>query len=156
MSAVQRPNDSGSAGKVTAKRIRQRVADWQQRIDQLYALISKWLARDPVYHVTTSHLVTLDEELMRANRVAPVELRVLEVRRKDDDELLLSFVPHGLWIIGANGRLDVIGPNQTWILVDQSEPFAKKSDWELYSRRPKAPSVAFESATLRNLIDSST
>jgi hypothetical protein len=33
------------------------------------------------------------------------------------DQVLASFVPRGLWLIGAWGRIDVITPTQTQMLI---------------------------------------
>jgi hypothetical protein len=47
--------------------------------------------------------------------------------------------PKGLWILGVNGRVDLIKKDASWILVDRSEPLAPVSNWHLYSSNRQGP-----------------
>jgi hypothetical protein len=58
--------------------------------------------------------------LMRRFDVSPREMPVFELR--SGPERVMRIQPKGLWIIGANGRVDLITKATAPILVDQSEP----------------------------------
>ena len=69
------------------------------------------------------------EELMQKLSVHPETLDLLEVYRGRD--LVATIKPIGLWIVGANGRLDVLTRNGATILVDKAEKFHKPR-WVAY------------------------
>jgi len=61
------------------------------------------------------------------------KIDVLRVIRPDGTNAAIFF-PRGLWIIGANGRIDLriirpIGGSETYLLLDQSEPFSGPAQW---------------------------
>ena len=114
---------------VTKKEIESRVQDWQQRLIVLYSDIQKWLPAEMGYEIDTSGTTVMNEELMKQKGVPPVNLPTLKIFK--DKEVLLFFQPKGLWVIGANGRVDVFGKVNNWILVDTSERFAAATDWRI-------------------------
>ncbi len=57
---------------------------------------------------------------MQRYAVVDREPRVLEVIL--DDQAIASFVPRGLWLIGAFGRIDMITPDRTIIVVAIKSP----------------------------------
>jgi hypothetical protein len=113
--------DEFTDGELTQDHVVRRVDDWAHRIDDLYALIESWLPTP--YRVRTRRHVAMHEELMVKYGVPARNLPVLEIF--DGDRLLLSIEPRGLWIIGANGRLDVKRPREPYIIVDDAENFAE-------------------------------
>ena len=84
-------------------------------------------------------MVRMDEELMRKYQVSPRELPVLDITRGEHP--VAHIEPRGLWIIGANGRLDfLVGSNQ-YIIVDNAENFHAPS-WmiaQFSDRRKRKP-----------------
>jgi hypothetical protein len=91
------------------------VSRWEGSVKQLYAEIATWLRDMPGAKFETSRTVTMSEELMQKFAVSDRELPVLDVVL--GDQVLASFVPRGLWLIGAWGRIDVITPTQTQMLI---------------------------------------
>jgi hypothetical protein len=69
------------------------------------------------------------EELMQRFAVPARELPALAVCRAAQD--VLTFKPYGLWVIGANGRIDVFGQAASYFLVDRAPRF-QPSRWQLY------------------------
>lgn len=91
------------------------VDDWERRVDALYGQIQNWLGDRPDIHFDRSRTVTMSEDLMQKFAVSEKQLPVLDVL--SNDQVAASFVPRGLWLIGAWGRIDVITQSQTRILV---------------------------------------
>lgn len=97
------------------KEVLDRVEDWENRLSNLFTQVKQWVADRPVLQVGTSRTVTMSEELMRNFGVPDRELPILDVLQ--GQETLASLVPRALWIIGANGRVDLITRGGTQILV---------------------------------------
>lgn len=114
-----------------------RVADWAQRVDALYQQLEAWL---PVgWTVKREHSTTLNEELMQKYQVPAHAFPVLSLDYKGQRSVVIE--PRGLWIIGANGRLDIMSEAGHHVIVDLAEIFAP-SDWRIASladRRTLSP-----------------
>ena len=88
---------------------------------------------------------------MQKFNVSPVELPILELRK--NKELLASFKPMGLWVIGANGRIDILTKAGSYILVDIAEK-TEPSIWKVYTPSNRKQSVDFDSNFIAALIRS--
>ena len=133
-------------------RIQHRVEDWLDRLNRLRSNIADWLKDTPDLSSLTiadRPSAMMSEELMIRFGVAPIQMPVFEIRK--GEQRLVRFQPKGLWIIGANGRVDLVTRNAAPILVDQSEPLASRSDWRMYDSR-KAVSVPFSRQTFVDLV----
>lgn len=119
--------DEVTSDDITREHVERRVADWRQRIADLYDFIERELP--PGWTADRSHTVTMDAEMMRAYGVTPVQLPVLTLRRPDGARGDLK--PRALWIIGANGRLDLYLPDRHLLFVDRAENFASP-EWEVF------------------------
>jgi hypothetical protein len=106
--------------------IERRVDDWITRIRDLYAAIESWLPDG--WSAQRGRNVRMHEELMRRFGVAPRELPVLDLMK--DGQRVASIEPRGLWIIGANGRLDLTRGTDRYVIVDEAENFAQPS-WRI-------------------------
>ena len=135
---------------VTLEEIKNRVQDWQQRLMVLYSDIQKWLPPEMGYEIDTSGTTVMNEELMKQKGVPPVNLPTLKIIK--NDEVLLVFQPKGLWVIGANGRVDVFGKTNNWILVDTSERFAERTDWKIAEPTDRVSLKAFDRDSLVNML----
>jgi hypothetical protein len=60
--------------------------------------------------------------------------------------------PKGLWTIGANGRIDLVRRQGTFILVDHSEPLSGKPQWEFYSPGNPRATTELNKETFINLL----
>lgn len=135
---------------VTKEEIASRVQDWQQRLMALYSDIQEWLPDEMGYKIDTSGTTVMNEELMKQMGISPVNLPTLRIIK--DNDVLLVFQPKGLWVIGANGRVDVFGKANNWILVDMSERFAKKSDWRVADPADRVGLKSFDRQVLTNML----
>jgi hypothetical protein len=48
----------------------------------------------------------------------------------------MNIKPVGLWILGGNGRMDIISKNKNYTLIDLSDNF-RSSKWYLYEASDK-------------------
>jgi hypothetical protein len=91
------------------------VARWERDIKRLYTDVSSWYGDIPGVKFEWSRTVTMSEELMQKFAVSDRELPILDVVA--GGQVLASFVPRGLWLIGAWGRIDIITQTQTRMLI---------------------------------------
>jgi len=129
--------------------IEKRVEDWIQRVDRVFSLVRDSLSGNPEIELVQNKTVSMHEELMQKYEVSPVNLPVLEIRRKS--VLLASFKPMGLWVIGANGRIDILTKEGSYILVDL-EGKEKPSNWQVYTPKNRKNSIAFDKEFLWELV----
>ena len=114
-----------------------RVDDWVSRIDELYRKIAGSLPAG----WTADHkgTVRMSGELMEKFHVPARELAVLQLSY--DGEPAAHIEPRGLWIIGANGRLDLVSRSGHYVISDAAENF-QQPDWRiapLSDRRNRQP-----------------
>lgn len=105
--------------------IRARVADWQVRVSHLFDEIVSWC---PSLSSDRSDTVTMDEEMMRKFDVGPVLLPVLRLSNREQQ--IGKFVPHGLWVIGTNGRVNMFTASERFVIIDRSE-YGIPARWEI-------------------------
>lgn len=115
-----------TSSEITREHVEQRVRNWTERIEELYGQLAEWLPSN--WHARGSSTVQMNEQMMREFEVAPKQLRVLELR--GDDGGTARVEPRGLWIVGSNGRLDMLKGEQHFLIVDAAENFAAP-DWRV-------------------------
>ena len=117
--------DDATSESVDAQHIQRRVDDWEERVKNLYAMISdrlpdEWQAR----HGTP---VVMHEKLMRKFGIAAKQMPTLELF--DQSGEIAKLKPRVLWIIGQNGRIDLKHDGQHYFIVDFAEMF-EQPDWQ--------------------------
>jgi hypothetical protein len=71
----------------------------------------------------------MDEELMRRYSIPSRQLPTLLINKADG---IIKVIPKGLWVIGANGRIDLFTSRGLFMLVDFAvEPFGRPL-WKIY------------------------
>ena len=90
---------------VDAVYVQRRVDDWVARVEGLYAELRGWLPDG--WSASAGAPVRMHEEMMRRFDVAPREIPTLRLAGAADECAVLE--PRGLWIVGANGRVDMRG-----------------------------------------------
>jgi hypothetical protein len=120
------------------------VDDWVHRIDALYEDVCAWLNDKPNLRFDRSRSVVMSEELMQKFAVTDRELSVLDII--DGDQVVASFVPRGLWLIGSWGRIDIITRDQTRIL-DRLRTNGKL-EWRLVSSESRRRTEPFDKSAL--------
>jgi hypothetical protein len=103
-----------------------RVNDWVDRINALYQQIQECLPTG-----WTSELegkVQMQEELMQKFEVPAQDLPILQLLHEGRPSARVE--PRGLWIIGANGRLDLFSGAKHHIIVDTAENL-QPAEWQI-------------------------
>ena len=129
---------------VTKDHVIQRVEDWKQRISALYREVRTWLPDDVTSD--TNGAVPMYEDMMRQFGVQATTLPVLTLSRQQ--AWLGKLVPQGLWIFGANGRIDLFAPKGQAIIVDRSENFGQPA-WLIAPSDRRRNTVALDADTFR-------
>jgi hypothetical protein len=136
---------------VTSETVTSRVADWKDRLDELFARIELLAKKFPAISLSRDSIPTREEEMMKQYHVSPPALTKLVLKGPNGK---IQIVPYGLWVIGANGRLDVFVNDAASILVDASEPGAKLPDWQLFDAHNRRKGVPFDDALVTKLVQS--
>lgn len=118
---------------ISKEHVEKRVDDWEKRIAELYSSIKDWLAPLSSYEIKERQDVRMYEELMQKNEVPERTLTSLDIYC--EGRIVATIKPIGLWIVGANGRIDILLNQGAIMLVDISERFAPPS-WVAH-KRPK-------------------
>lgn len=96
--------------------VTRRVDDWVGRINALYDQVIAWLPTGWTAQKTGT--IRMHEELMQRFDVPARDLPVLGL---SSERRSARVEPRGLWIIGANGRLDFFVGSQHYVIVDVAE-----------------------------------
>ena len=91
----------------------------------------------------------MSEELMRKMDVPPQQLPTLELVR--DGGVCVSFRPYGLWIIGTNGRIDLVKGQERYFLLDHAGTF-ESADWHVAPATARRDSKPFNDTWLQALL----
>lgn len=138
--------------KLTREQVELRVGDWLERLRNLRAQIEEWLYQ-PEFEllvIEDREPATMNEELMQRFGVRPREMPVFDI--KSGSQRVMRVLPKGLWIVGANGRVDLITRTSAPILADLAEPLAGSSNWQLYSSKNRMSAVPLTGDTFRELV----
>jgi hypothetical protein len=138
------------------KRSRDRVSclveDWLVRLDDLRMQMDSWLKASDLSGLTIFDLprASMLEQPMRRFGVPAREMPVFEIR--SEAQRVLRFQPRGLWVIGANGRVDLITRKAAPILFDRAKPLARPTDWQLFDSHRSIGSVPLTQDVLLDLV----
>lgn len=138
--------------EITKEHIEKRVNDWKTRILDLYKEVDQWLSSSE-YSIKSGNSISMYEELMQKFNVPADTMDTADIYKKD--KIILSIKPKGLWIIGANGRIDILTSKGSYTLVDFSDQF-KKPVWHIYSSKDiqKKNGKVFNKEELLNILNS--
>ena len=120
--------DDVEGREITAEYVNQRVDDWLKRLDSLFKQIEAWADANG-WTTENGAAIEMREELMDKFGVAGRVHPTLSVRNSDG--ALIWIRPKGLWVIGANGRVDLFSRNGAFVLVDIAEAF-QRPQWILH------------------------
>ena len=134
---------------LTKEDIEKRIDDWVLRLSDLYSSIREWLGSVPSYAIKERSDVTMYEELMQKYDIPQKTLTSLDIY--DDDRIIATIKPIGLWIIGANGRVDILFNRGAVTLVDEAERLHTPC-WVAHRRPRKDKGVKFDKNYLLDLL----
>lgn len=132
---------------VTKELVQNRVQDWKNRLRDLFEEVSAW-AIEHGWRVDPSRTVVMHEELMEQFGVPATEQPTL---RLDDEHRYALFKPKGLWVIGANGRIDLYTSKGTFIIVDLAEHGAAPR-WTIFRTSQNRDGEPFKPEMIANLV----
>jgi hypothetical protein len=111
-----------------------RLHDWQHRVHALYDEIQRHLG-GPYTWDRSGKQRSWEARVQQAGLTEDEVPAVDTLRIMRNGHTVAQLVPRMLWMIGANGRIDVIVTSQRagrlFMLFDRSAPFANQSDWRL-------------------------
>jgi hypothetical protein len=120
---------------VSREHVLQRLGDWRDRVHELYDTIEREL-QGTGFRSNREGKHTSAEELPQKVGITQTEQPKIDILRivRPDKSNAAILSPRGLWIIGANGRIDLritpsVGISETYMLVDLSEPLAGRAQW---------------------------
>ena len=134
---------------LSKEHIEKRLEDWKSRISNLYSSIEHWLASNPSYSIKIQTEVPMYEEIMQQYQVEPTTMKVLDIYKAN--HIIATIKPIGLWLIGANGRVDILCKNGSATLIDKSDKF-EKSNWIAYSGTKSYEGKPFNNRFLYDLL----
>jgi hypothetical protein len=117
------------------KHVLARLSDWQMRVHALYDSVQASLGGDYTYD-RSGKQTPAGDRMQRAG-IKPEEVPKLDILRIEcDGALVATFLPRGLWIIGANGRVDMLviprsGGRRLFQLFDHALPLSGVADWRI-------------------------
>jgi len=125
------------------------VEDWVHRVEFLYDDVQTWLGERPDLRCEQSRSIVTSEELMQQFAVTDREIPVLDVL--DADQVVASFVPRGLWLIGSWGRVEIITRDRTHVLLALGG--SNNLEWRLVvSSEDRRQTIPFDKAALLALV----
>jgi hypothetical protein len=86
---------------------------------------------------------------MIQHKVDPIPLPTLEIIR---GKKRVAFVPSALWIIGADGRINVTANASQFILVDRRNDREQPSRWEIVLGKNRLETVPFTKEVLLDFL----
>lgn len=144
-------DEGGTAsGKWSKRSVQDRVSDWIQRLNVLYEKLDLWIANYPDAKVRKGSLTQLIENLMTEHSVAPRQVPTYTILR---GKKRIAFVPSAIWLIGANGRVNVSTNTKQHMLVDLGGCEGKASNWQLVDTSTRTMLRAFNRAAFVDLLE---
>ena len=114
--------------KIDKRHIEKRVRDWKKRVADLYATIKLWL-KNSEYSLVIGQKSTMFKEQMSRFHVPKTDVDTADIYK--NKKFVMTIKPNGLWVIGANGRIDILTMKGNYLLIDFAEEF-KNPQWKLY------------------------
>ena len=111
---------------IDAEHVMRRVDDWEARLNGLYSMICGWLPEG--WEARRGVPVVMHEKMMQKFGVEAKRLPTLELHSRGGQVVKLA--PDALWVIGANGRVDLKGDIGRYIIIDTADNF-EEPHWEV-------------------------
>lgn len=115
--------------KIDKQQVEKRIRDWKKRVAELYSIIKVWLS-DTEYTLKAGPKLRMYEEQMSKFDVPATNIETADIYKNKN--FILTIKPKGLWVIGANGRIDILSTKGNYMLVDFAEKF-EPPKWKLFN-----------------------
>lgn len=118
--------------KIDKQHVEDRVRDWKKKIADLFSTIESWLDSSEYkeYSFKLGPPLKMYEELMFQFDVSATEVDTADIYL--NNKIVLAIKPKGLWVIGANGLIDILSFNGSIKLINIAEQF-DSPHWIFYS-----------------------
>ncbi len=131
----------------TAEEVRAQLADWLRRLDDLYAAIETW-ATGQGWRIEDGEPAPLEDDRLQRLAIGPIQQPALVLHAPTGQRV--SIRPKSLWVIGANGRIDIFAPGRVYVLIDVAEGMTPPR-W-LFHRLGRGPVEPFTAEKLAAMI----
>jgi hypothetical protein len=132
---------------VNKEAVEESVQDWKNRLQALFQEVRAWALKNG-WRVDDSGEVSMHEELMQKFNVPATRQPTL---RLDGERGYALFKPKGLWVIGANGRIDLYTSKGTFIIVDLAERDTSPR-WTIFRASQNHEGDLFSPEMIANLV----
>jgi hypothetical protein len=132
---------------VTKELVEERVQDWKNRLSAFFQEVRAWAEKNG-WRVENSGNVVMHEELMQKFGVPATQQPMLRLNPGHGYAL---FKPKGLWVIGANGRIDLHTSKGTFIIVDLAD-YGSTPRWTIFRASQKRDGDLFTPDMIANLV----
>lgn len=134
-----------------------RLRDWRDRVHRVYDQIQEGLGPGYAYDRSGKHR-TMEEMVQRAG-IEEADVPAIDILRieRPQGTLRATLQPRYLWIVGANGRLDLLiarpnGGRRLFTIYDLAPPMSGASDWRLVSLADQLHEPPFRVDRLQELL----
>jgi hypothetical protein len=130
--------------------IEKRIDEWIKRLNCLFDQIDLWIKSLSNYEGKKSKAFQIQEELMVRFNVKPKEVPCYTIFFQG--QKCAIFIPNALWIIGADGRINLTVNEKQYILLDLRSNRTGPSKWNLVTPNIRHIHMPFNKNTLLGLI----
>lgn len=120
--------------------VRKRVDDWADRVHNLIQNMRDWAETKNNIELKLSRRQKMHEGLMKEFGIPMKEIESADIFK--NGEITVVVKPYGLWIIGANGRIDFLTAKRNFVLIDEAEKF-QTPQWKLFLKNERSQGVSF-------------
>ncbi|MDO9416294.1 hypothetical protein [Pararhizobium sp.] len=146
---VRDRNEGFEPGPVLTKDdVSRRVDDWLKRLRDLFAVTTEWALKNG-WTVGDVGSTPMNEELMQHFGIAARDQPVLRLDKAAESYAL--FKPKALWVIGANGRIDLYTSKGVFIIIDQADKY-EQPRWTLFRGSNKKEGDRFSPELILSLV----
>ena len=141
--------DDVTSETIDASDIQRRISNWEERLNELYKKINDWLPED--WQGQKRSPVNMHEKLMKKFRIEQTQMPTFVLSNGSNETVTIE--PYGLWIIGANGRVDMKRGDNHYLLVDVAENF-NPPEWYVakIDRGERRDRIALTESWLRQVL----
>lgn len=127
-----------------------RVDDWGKRVHELIEQFSLWVSSNNKLQLKPGRSSPMHEGLMKDFDVPVKQLETADILK--EGKLVMAIKPFGLWIMGANGRIDLMKATGNIILVDEAEQF-QKPKWKVFLSNNRQQGIELNRSVFNEIIN---
>ena len=128
--------------------IDKRSDGWIRKVEHLYFLIKDTLKNEKEVHYKTDQSKVMREELMEKYGVPPNNVPIFDLFT--GNQLKATFKSIALWVVGAQGRIDILTNIGSYILLDLGDDDAHP-DWKVFPLKNRKKTESFNAEFIERL-----